>query len=387
MAINTSSTVQANAAALHNPQNLLRALAPLIFALSIHSTPAIAAGHPSEAVTLDGSELLVDGNPFLPRGLHFSVVQTPPQNRSERLKGVYERFKNDYPRLFQQSKAWNANLISFAVSQPGLDPSSELYSDEYVKQVERAVNLARKAGFIVLVTLNDQYPSGDPVDHKLPNQATLRAWTTLTGLFNEDQGVIYELFNEPQLPANEKNWQLWLRGGLEQEDGPSVGMQKLLNHVRRTGAQNVIVIDGLNWARTFENVPSIKDPLNKYIYGVHPYFTTNYCQAQDWERSFGFLVDKGQPVMVTEWCASTGARGNIGSSCCDGLSGKKISAEVWRLLNFVKKKGIGFNAYGFTSIGTIVQDLDGTPTEYDGYAWNQAGGGPGQAIKTYYSKK
>jgi endoglucanase len=66
--------------------------------------------------------------------------------------------------------------------------------------------------------------------------------------------VVFDLFNEPY-PEKAGNgdeagdWQCWLGGGTCAGLGyPVAGMQSLVNAVRGTGASNVLMLGGLEWA-------------------------------------------------------------------------------------------------------------------------------------------
>ena len=52
-------------------------------------------------------------------------------------------------------------------------------------------------------------------------------WDLFTPVFGSDPGVVFELYNEPNLTATPANWQLWLNGGdAPTANGPvaSIGM-------------------------------------------------------------------------------------------------------------------------------------------------------------------
>ena len=73
--------------------------------------------------------------------------------------------------------------------------------------------------------------------------------------------VIYDLYNEP----HDVSWDVWQNGGRitdrpnGRKAGPArayacVGMQTLLDTVRATGAKNVVVAGGLDWAYDFSGI-------------------------------------------------------------------------------------------------------------------------------------
>ena len=78
-------------------------------------------------------------------------------------------------------------------------------------------------------------------------------WSSVAATFKGNDAVIFDLFNEPYPEAannsNEtKGWQCWLNGGSSciGISYPVAGMQTLVNTVRATGANNVIMLGGLD---------------------------------------------------------------------------------------------------------------------------------------------
>ena len=54
-------------------------------------------------------------------------------------------------------------------------------------------------GFIVIASVQDEPSSGETNTIGMPTAATLRADQTLGSLFKNDQGVMIEVYNEPEL--------------------------------------------------------------------------------------------------------------------------------------------------------------------------------------------
>jgi len=79
-------------------------------------------------------------------------------------------------------------------------------------------------------------------------------WTSVAKTFKGNDSVIFDLFNEPypEKAANGNDaagWQCWLHGG--QCTGisyPVAGMQSMVDAVRSVGANNVLMLGGLEWS-------------------------------------------------------------------------------------------------------------------------------------------
>ncbi|MEZ4302666.1 MAG: cellulase family glycosylhydrolase [Polyangiaceae bacterium] len=76
-------------------------------------------------------------------------------------------------------------------------------------------------------------------------------------------------------------------------------MQSLYDAVRATGANNLVLIGGLDWAYSLQGVPAHRIQGFNIVYVTHPY---NYPGKQpgDWDNDWGFLTAT-DPVMVTEF--------------------------------------------------------------------------------------
>ena len=83
-------------------------------------------------------------------------------------------------------------------------------------------------------------------------------------------------------------------------------MQTLVNDIRADGADNVIILPGLNTERTLAGVPKVNDPTSpedpQFAYGVHYPLMT--APPTTWDAAFGNLAAT-KPVILTEWNANS----------------------------------------------------------------------------------
>jgi aryl-phospho-beta-D-glucosidase BglC (GH1 family) len=63
-------------------------------------------------------------------------------------------------------------------------------------------------------------------------------WRSVAGTYKGDQGVLFDLFNEP----HHVSWSVWRNG-----DATWAGMNQLIDAVRSTGATNWVIASGLAW--------------------------------------------------------------------------------------------------------------------------------------------
>ena len=336
-----------------------------------------------QGVSVDGNHLLLNGAPFIIKGVKLVAFEAPPfpgyKSNSEQIAqthfGVAE---------LQDIKKWNANTIVFSVTQPALDPQAPAYSQAYITQLTRAIKLARSMGFVVIVHIADHdrissIAGAESNVEGMPDQSTLRADETVGKLFGSDMGVIIEVYTEPHLTLSPENWKLWQNGGQGQY-GEVLGMQTIINTLRANGVKNVLAIDGLLTARSFSGAPLLTDPLNEFFYAVHPYLNpaTNSTPAE-WQANFGNLSDEGHLVVATEWTEPTSSMRNDSDWC------NKVSLVVpQEELDYLASKHIGIVGHAFDVPNTIVTDWNGTPTTYVDKKCGDEDGGPGVILQQQF---
>ena len=158
------------------------------------------------AVSVSGTHILRDGQPWAPHGVMIVAFVAPPAAQHGAFTAAYEHYST---AEFAAIKAWGADTVRIQVSQPGADPKSSLYSEAFVTQVKQAVLAGRAAGLNVIVSIQDESQAGEPSPAQLPDAGTGRVWQVLAPMFKDDPGVLYELLNEPQAEATPENWRGW----------------------------------------------------------------------------------------------------------------------------------------------------------------------------------
>ena len=312
-----------------------------------------------QIVDVDATSMTLNGSPWLSKGVALqafvrplAVLQTDP-SEGARLNARHNYGASELAAIH----SFGADTIRFQIGQPALDPASPLYDSTYLSQVVSAIQTARQAGFVVMIMMQDEAISGDPHPHPLPTAETQTDWDLLAARFGSDRGVVFELYNEPNLPNTSANWQLWLNGGTApNETTPSIGMQPLINHLRANGAQNVFVLDGLQLAKTLDGLPTVSDPLNRLVYAVHPYQNGSSDESQ-WDAQFGQASSR-VPVWADEWSAPTGMSLGLGN-----LTSFQVAVD---LLNYLRAHSIPLCTGAFDMPRFVVQDIPGwTLTNYD----------------------
>jgi hypothetical protein len=189
---------------------------------------------------------------------------------------------------------------------------------------------------------------------------TVPFWTSLAKTFKGNDSVIFDLFNEPYpdiATGNEsQGWQCWQSGGATCSPGlayPVADMQSMINAVRSTGADNVVMLGGLTWSNDMTQWLAHKptDPANNLVASWHSY-NFNACSTLSCWTSQIAPVAAVVPVIA----------GEIGENECS-------DTYITPLMNWLDSQHIGYlawtwNAWGCAQGNVLITGYGGTPTAY-----------------------
>jgi endoglucanase len=181
---------------------------------------------------------------------------------------------------------WRANLIRLPLSQDrwfGKAPEQHDGGASYRALVRQVVDFCAVHNAYVILDLHwsDAGVWGRNIgQHNLPDQNSVVFWKDFAAVYRNHPAVLFDLYNEP---AN-INWDQWFRGGAQTETDEktrvaltykAVGLPALVAAIRSTGARNVIVAGGINWAYEVGGIADgreLVDPMGDgVVYAVHPY--------------------------------------------------------------------------------------------------------------------
>ncbi len=288
-------------------------------------------------------------------------------------------------------KSWHANTVRLPLNEDcwlGINGVKAAYSGaNYQNAVKAYVKTLHEAGLYVILDLHwtapgnikalSQQPMAD-ADHSID------FWKSVAATFKDDQGVVFELFNEPVLwywtqdpttkqwkklnyfkNANQDPWDCWLNGctfskyytdnsaATGNMEWNSAGIQTLVNAVRSTGATNVIMANGLDWANDLTGWLSHKpaDPLNNIAAGWHSYSGTVCNNATCWDSQVAPVAAQ-VPVVTSEF----------GDKVCSAVT------YLPKLLPWANSKKISYlgwtwNVWSSECVNVLVKDYAGTPSD------------------------
>jgi len=259
------------------------------------------------------------------------------------------------PADFRLMASWNANVVRIALNQDFWIAASPLFDPSYASLVDTAVTWSEAAGLDVILDLHwsDAGVLGGCVStpttgcqQQMPDANSVTFWSEVAARHRDDGRVMFELYNEP----HDVSWSVWKSGGAASAGFQAVGMQQLYDTVRATGAQNLVIVGGLDWAYDLSGVPANRIDGYNIVYATHPYNTAGR-RPHDWDRSWGFLTAT-DPVVVTEF-------GDLSDATCS----TDYSAE---LIRYADAHAAGWTAWawfpGGCTFPAIVDDWSATPS-------------------------
>ena len=161
---------------------------------------------------------------------------------------------------------WHANCIRLPINEAHWFGTGVYSPDDGGKSFRAAcdtiVRLAANRGAYVVIDLHR---------FRAPKAEHVAFWKDCAAHYKDHPAVLFDLFNEP----HGISWEVWRNGGFVGEAGKvdesafltaeekkknqgfeSVGMQALVDAVRSTGAKNVVIAGGLQWANDLTGIES-----------------------------------------------------------------------------------------------------------------------------------
>ena len=332
-------------------------------------------------------ELSVEGNRLVdPAG---ETVRLLGVNRSGTEYACAHRFgffdspdpaRVDTTKMIRAIKGWGANAVRVPLHEHcwlGINGVPERFGGErYRDAIEAYVRRLAAAGIHAILDLH-QVGAGDlparlATDglRPMPDQDhAIDFWRSVAERFGDDRSVVFDLYNEPHLVG----WRCLRDGCMVRRDDyrpdlpdyRAVGMAKLVDAVRRAGAENVLLIPGVSYSndlsRWLEFAPD--DPLGRIAASFHNYEgpTLGGCHLECWEERIAPIADR-YPVVS----------GEIGDV---SLSGRECNHDyISEYMPWADDHGISYlgwswsaTRYGTWSCGAgpaLIYDYSGKPTPY-----------------------
>jgi endoglucanase len=245
----------------------------------------------------------------------------------------------------QRMRAKGANVVRYSLSEGYWLSNHPQFNRNYQAYVDRAVQWTLQAGMDVII---DLHWSGSPTadQQQMASRQSITFWQQVAQKYAGDGRVLFELYNEP----HDVSPQVWRNG-----DGQFAGMQQMYDAVRAAGANNLVLVGGLDFAYNLEMVlPGQQLTGINIAYVTHPYRFKNPPPPQGYDG-----VVASVPIVATEF--GDADVGGIGPNDCG-------TAPYTSAINDFTRLGVSWTAWAWVveparcSFPSLLDRYDGTPT-------------------------
>jgi hypothetical protein len=278
--------------------------------------------------------------------------------------------------------SWHINAVRVPLNEDcwlGINMGGSSYGGAaYQSAIESYVSLLNANGLYAILDLHLSAPGTTQAtgQEPMPDQDHSPAfWTGVATAFRSNPAVIFDLFNEPYPDSNQDTtaaWQCVLNGGTCAGVGyTAAGMQGLLNAVRATGATNVVMSPGVQYAGFLDQWLNYEpsDPDHQLAASVHKYNFAACASTACWSSQLAPVA--AQVPLIT---------GELGES--DDQATFIDSYMAWADPLGVSYLGWTWDTWGCgTSNPVLISSYSGTPCSgygsgYQAHLAAIAGGSP-----------
>jgi Cellulase (glycosyl hydrolase family 5) len=327
------------------------------------STTAGTGGAAASTLHVSGNKLVDNGKTVKLQGVDQSGTEYQCTHANA---GIFDVGGGSPSQDFVNDMlSWNVNSVRVPLNEDcwlGINgfPVS-VTSAAYQSAISGWVTQLRQSGLYVIVDLHwnnggTNQSTGQEQMADLDHAPAF--WTSVASTFKSDQGILFDLYNEPHDIA----WSCWQNGGCQVNGWNVAGMNQLITAVRGTGAKNVLMAGGINFAgdlsQWLANKPT--DPDNNLAASFHSYNFSNCADMSCWTSQIQPVA--AQVPLIT---------GELGENDCAATY--VTSFMDWADTQGISYLGWSWNVYSNPCTGPgLISDWTGTPTAM------------GQGFKSHY---
>jgi endoglucanase len=281
---------------------------------SVEKVPSIYPATPAPALHVSGNQLLDSSD---------TPVRLLGANRSGTEYACIQGWgifsgPNDQASL-DAMLTWHINAIRVPLNEDcwlNINMGESHYGGAvYQNAIKNYVSLLIKNGITPILDLHWSAPGKQPATDQEPladRDHSKAFWQSVATTFKDNNAVIFDLFNEPYPDNNSDTtaaWECWKNGtnsstcplGSHGISYKAAGMQELVTTVRETGATNVIMLGGIQYANNLDQWLTYKpsDPAGELVASWHIY-NNNPCGDITCWNSQILPVIKQYPLIAGE---------------------------------------------------------------------------------------
>lgn len=282
-------------------------------------------------------------------------------------------------------QVWGSNLIRLPLSQDfwfGIpnSKSTSVNMNSYRTLVDNVVKVCSDNNAYVVLDLHwsgtataPSNPGGTGwgtavAQQNMPDANAVTFWSDVAARYANNPAVLFDLYNEPKSVS----WDVWRDGTVSGGITVIPGLQTLLNTIRATGANNIVVAGGLDWAYDLSGVPyyHLTDTIGSgVVYSTHVY---------PWKGSTPWLVSDASdaidptgtqyPILVGEFGQNESDYKSCPNCSVTYYTGYSTGSWTQSVLNWINLHGYHYAAWDMHtgSSPCLISNWQFTPTIYHG---------------------
>lgn len=298
-----------------------------IFSCDSSTDTGINAASDMPWISVKGNSFVTENN----KAITFSGLNASDPDKLEK-EGQWTQ------AYFKQVKSWNTNVVRLPIHPRAW---RERGKENYLKLLDKGIEMAKKEGLYVILdwhsigNLKDELFQDDM--YVTSKKESFEFWAEMAKRYGQNPTVaFFELFNEPTIAGGKHGSCTW-------SEWKSI-MEELIAHIRKTGAKNIPLVAGFNWAYDLRDVMEQPIAAEGIGYISHPYPQKRSKPWEDkWTEDFGHVAEK-YPLFLTEL-----------GYCEEGDEGAHIpvisdSTYVTTILDYSKRKSISYCVWVFDPV-------------------------------------
>jgi len=210
---------------------------------------------------------------------------------------------------------WGGNVVRLPLSEnfwlygnSSDDNYNNCSPNEYQDLVKQTVDHLTALNMNVIINLQWTNAGGQIIGSgtqlAMPDSDSVLFWQQVASSYAKYPNVLFEVFNEPHI----YNWSCWVNGCQISDDMGTdhryysyqgVGMQQLVDTIRGRGANNLVLVGGLDWGYDLSQLYTYHLRGKNIAYDTHPYSYGDQ-QPSYWDNAFGNL-SSSYPLFVAEF--------------------------------------------------------------------------------------
>lgn len=195
--------------------------------------------------------------------------------------------KLDFKKKFNKTYYVNISKTGANVIRIPVHPDRWINDKDYLwRHLDPIVTWAGESNMYVIIDLhyigNIATGYGNQMPHikEKPMELAVSFWKQIADYFKDTPNVVFEIYNEPA----DINTDDWFKNASD-----------VVRNIRETGAKQLIVVGGIDYAYDISWVENKPIADNNVAYASHV-----YPSRKNWDIYFGDISEK-YPVIVTEW--------------------------------------------------------------------------------------